>query len=72
MYVGLLPNTEFVDKKYKDEHGFLEIDSCNRLDENGLFAAGDCCADVYKQVVIACAEGAKCSYEVSHYLLSNS
>lgn len=70
LYVGLIPNTELVEDKYKDQSGFIKIDSFNRMNDSGLFAAGDCCVDSIKQVVIACSEGAKATYSVNNYLNS--
>lgn len=69
LYVGLDANTEILDDQYKDEYGFVKIDNENRVNHNGLFAAGDCCAGTFKQVAIACGEGAKASYYIDHYLL---
>ncbi|MGL4676443.1 MAG: thioredoxin-disulfide reductase [Brevinema sp.] len=68
LYVGLSANTAFLDDQYKDEHGFIKIDTENRVHQDGLFAAGDCCTGAFKQVVIACGDGAKASYHIDHYL----
>ncbi|MGL5956108.1 MAG: thioredoxin-disulfide reductase [Brevinema sp.] len=68
LYVGLDANTAFVDKSYKDNAGFIKVDSENRVNQEGLFAAGDCCSGTFKQVVIACGDGAKVSYHINHYL----
>ena len=70
LYVGLDPNTTIIDSKYKDEQGFIKIDADNRMNDHGLFAAGDCCVNSRKQVIIACGEGAKTSYTIGDYLNS--
>ncbi len=68
LYVGLDASTKFLDDKYKDPEGFLIIDDHNNVDGSGMFAAGDCCAGSFKQVVIACGDGAKASYHIAFYL----
>lgn len=68
LYVGLDANTEFVPDKYKDSQGFIMIDQYNKINDEGLFAAGDCCAHAIKQVAIACGEGVKTSYSILEFL----
>ncbi|MGL4562469.1 MAG: thioredoxin-disulfide reductase [Brevinema sp.] len=68
LYVGMEANTTFLPSQYKDQQGFLKVDAQNRINEQGLFAAGDCCVGTHKQVVIACGDGAKASYTISEYL----
>ncbi len=68
LYVGLDANTSFLDSQYKDKSGFIIVDTDNRINNNGLFAAGDCCAGTIKQVIIACGDGAKSSYSINKYL----
>ena len=68
LYVGLDANTSFLDPQYTDKSGFIPVDSENRINKDGLFAAGDCCSGTHKQVIIACGDGAKASYSIVHYL----
>jgi len=68
LYVGLDANTSLVEKQYKNEHGFIIIDENNKMNNKGLFAAGDCCENTIKQIAIACGEGVKASYSVLNYL----
>lgn len=72
--VGSLPATSFVKELVKFDH------TLNRLDEievdhatcetstPGLFAAGDVTDVRYKQIVIACGEGAKAALSAYNYL----
>ncbi|MGL4388623.1 MAG: NAD(P)/FAD-dependent oxidoreductase [Brevinema sp.] len=68
LYVGLDANTQFVSTPFKNDQGFIKVDDYNNVDGKGLFAAGDCCAGRFKQVIIACGDAAKASYHISEYL----
>ncbi|MGL4367400.1 MAG: thioredoxin-disulfide reductase [Brevinemataceae bacterium] len=67
LYVGLQPNTEFLDQQFKDAQGFIVTDK-NFVNKQGLFAAGDCCVGSIKQIVNACADGVSAAYQISDYL----
>lgn len=68
LYVGLDANTDCLDDQYKDKTGFVLVNKHHEVNQEGLFAAGDCCLGTEKQVVIACGHGAEVSYRITHYL----
>ncbi|SFB80300.1 thioredoxin reductase (NADPH) [Brevinema andersonii] len=69
LYVGLDPNTSWLDESYKEKDGFISVDSAGRIPHvAGAFAAGDCCRNAIKQVAVAVGDGAKVSYAITHYL----
>lgn len=69
IYVGLEPNTDMLKNIVDlDEKGFVVVDVRMRTCEPGLFAAGDICSKVIRQVVTACAEGATAALSAYHYI----
>jgi len=67
MYVGLVPNTEFIDAG-KDKAGFLLTDERLATSIPGIFAAGDCRATQLRQVSTAVGDGALAAVSVERYL----
>lgn len=69
LYVGLNPNTSWLDESYKEKDGFISVDSVGRIPHiPGAFAAGNCCRNAIKQIAVAVGDGAKVSYAIGHYL----
>lgn len=69
IYVGLLPNSNFVkDFVTLDKDGFIITNDNLETSVSGVFAAGDIRAKKYRQVVIACSEGAIAALGAYHYL----
>ncbi|MGL5254125.1 MAG: NAD(P)/FAD-dependent oxidoreductase [Brevinema sp.] len=70
LYVGLTPNTAFLDASFKNEAGFVVInpDGSIKGAPKGLFASGDCCEGATRQVVSAAGKGAEVSYSIGSYL----
>lgn len=69
IYVGRAPDTAFLGNLVQlDEHGHIIADSQMRASVSGIFAAGDCCRKIFRQVVTACADGAIAAYSVQQYL----
>jgi alkyl hydroperoxide reductase subunit F len=67
--VGYTPNSEFVQGFVNlNECGEVMIDSHNRTDVLGFFAAGDVTNVAEKQIIIAAGEGAKASLSAFEYL----
>lgn len=69
--IGLIPNSTFAEgivdmNSYKE----IMIDSFCRTNLPGVFAAGDVTNVPYKQIIIACGEGAKASLAITDYLLN--
>ena len=67
MYVGLVPNTEFIDAE-KDEAGFILTDERLATSIPGVFAAGDCRATQLRQVATAVGDGAVAAVSAERYL----
>jgi len=57
VYVGEVPQTDFVDVK-KDDHGYIITDENMQSSVPGIFAAGDCRHSLSKQAIISAGEGA--------------
>ncbi|MDP2859628.1 MAG: thioredoxin-disulfide reductase [Bacillota bacterium] len=69
LYVGLLPNTEFIRGFVDlDEWGYVLTDDNMKASRLGVFAAGDVRHKEVRQVVTATADGAMAAVSVEHYL----
>ncbi|HNZ27883.1 MAG TPA: thioredoxin-disulfide reductase [Spirochaetota bacterium] len=68
IFVGLDPNTNFLDKSIKDEKGYVVIDKDMKTAIKGFYAAGDVRADAYRQIVCACGDGAKAAKFAMEYV----
>ena len=67
--IGYVPNTEFLNSFVElNVEGEIIIDSNNQTNIPGVFAAGDCTAVSYKQIIIAAGEGSKAAIRVFEYL----
>ena len=67
VYVGITPNTEFIDLK-KDENGFIITDRSLATSIPGIFAVGDCRQTELRQVATAVGDGALAVTSVERYL----
>ena len=67
VYVGITPNTEFIDIK-KDENGFIITDRSLATSIPGIFAVGDCRQTELRQVATAVGDGALAVTSVERYL----
>ncbi len=70
LYIGLLPNTGFIDGVEKDDQGYIITDEMMRTNIPGLFVAGDCRRTPLRQVITAASDGAIAAYAVEKYLES--
>ncbi len=69
IYVGLIPNAQFVKGLVNiDNDGFIITDDRFATSVPGIFAAGDIRAKRIRQVVVACSEGAQAAINVYHFL----
>ncbi len=69
IFVGRLPYTEiFKDLVETDKTGFIVTDENMRTDAPGLFAAGDCRAKLFRQVVTAAGDGANAVNSAELYI----
>ncbi|HIE32343.1 MAG TPA: thioredoxin-disulfide reductase [Methanosarcinales archaeon] len=67
VYVGITPNTEFIDVE-KDENGFILTDESLATSIPGIFAAGDCRSTGLRQVATAVGDGALAATSAERYL----
>lgn len=69
IYVGLIPNVQFVKGFVNvDNDGFIITDDRFGTSVPGIFAAGDIRAKRIRQIVVACSEGAQAAINVYHFL----
>lgn len=67
--VGYVPNLGvFKDKVQQNDKGEIQVDHSNQTSLQGVFAAGDVTDVIYKQIIIAAAEGAKAALSINDYL----
>ncbi len=72
IYVGLIPNSQFIKDILKtDGNGFIITNENYETSVRGIFAAGDVRAKGIRQVVVACSEGAQAAINAYHYLEKN-
>ena len=56
--IGLLPNTEWLDGTVElSDRGEVVIDDRGQTSVPGVFAAGDCTTEPFKQIVVAMGAG---------------
>ena len=66
--IGVIPVTDFIHiDEVKLERGYIVVDSRCQTTVNGLFAAGDVTNGPLKQIITACADGAKAGAFASSY-----
>jgi NADH-dependent peroxiredoxin subunit F len=68
--IGLVPNTEFLDLE-KDRFGQIVVDSHGATSMPGVFAAGDCTTEPYKQIIISMGAGAGAALGAFDYMIRN-
>ncbi len=69
VFVGTLPNTLFLNGVVEmDQQGFIIADKNQETSVPGVFAAGDCCSKLLRQIVTAAGEGATAAFAAQRYL----
>lgn len=77
VFVGFKPNTDFLkirtDAKPEslmelDEKGYVTVDKNMHSSAEGIFACGDCCHKVLRQVITACGDGATAAFSAQRYV----
>lgn len=69
IYVGLKPNTEFLEEfVQRDKNGYIIIDKNQKTNVPGVFAAGDATIDTVKQITTAVGSGARAAINARHYI----
>jgi len=68
--IGLLPNTDFVkDTLTLSKFREIEVNARGETSAHGIFAAGDCTTQPYKQIIISMGSGATASLSAFDYLI---
>lgn len=69
IFVGTTPNTGLIQDEIKtDARGFIVVDANQQTSIPGVFAAGDCCSKLLRQIVVAAGEGAVACVAAQRYL----
>ncbi|CAM4191215.1 alkyl hydroperoxide reductase subunit F [Lederbergia lenta] len=70
--IGLVPNTDWLgDSVERNRFGEIVIDNRGATNVPGVFAAGDCTTNPYKQIIISMGSGATASLGAFDYLVRN-
>lgn len=70
--IGLVPNTEWLgDTVERNRFGEILVDSRGATNVPGVFAAGDCTNQPYKQIIISMGSGATAALSAFDYLIRN-
>jgi alkyl hydroperoxide reductase subunit F len=70
--IGLVPNTDWIgDSLERTRFGEIVVDHHGATDMPGVFAAGDCTATPYKQIIISMGSGANAALGAFDYLIRN-
>ncbi len=71
--IGLLPNTEWLEGAIElTRRGEIVIDDRGRTSVPGVFAAGDCTTEPYKQIVVALGSGSTAALSAFDHLIRTS
>ena len=69
IFVGLIPNTEFLRGLVDlDAGGHIRVDANMQTSAKGIFGCGDCTGKLLRQVVTACGDGATAAYAAQLYV----
>ena len=68
IFVGMLPQTDLLDKSVLDESGYVITNERMETSTPGLYAAGDVRTTVFRQLVTAASEGAIAAHCASEYI----
>lgn len=70
--IGLVPSTEWLDDTIeRNRFGEIVIDNRGETNVPGVFAAGDCTTNPYKQIIISMGSGATAALSAFDYLVRN-
>ena len=73
-FIGLIPNTEFLESTQIDltKSGEIIVDNNYMTNLPGVYAAGDAIKDAQKQLIIAAASGADAAIKIREFLNKNN
>jgi thioredoxin reductase (NADPH) len=67
--IGYIPNTGFLNGQLGlNESGYVVTDDDQRTSVQGVWAAGDVCDWIYKQIATSVGEGCKAAIQAEHYI----
>lgn len=70
--IGLVPNTEWLGTTVlRQANGEVHIDANNATTMRGVFAAGDCTTEPYKQIIVSMGAGATAALSAFDYIIRN-
>ncbi|PEY42338.1 alkyl hydroperoxide reductase subunit F [Bacillus cereus] len=69
--IGLVPNTDWLGDTVERNRGEIVIDKHGATNVPGVFAAGDCTNNPYKQIIISMGSGANAALGAFDYLIRN-
>ncbi|MEH7463943.1 alkyl hydroperoxide reductase subunit F [Bacillus thuringiensis] len=69
--IGLVPNTDWLGDTVERVRGEIVTDKHGATNVDGVFAAGDCTNNPYKQIIISMGSGANASLGAFDYLIRN-
>ncbi|KAA0811599.1 alkyl hydroperoxide reductase subunit F [Bacillus sp. AY2-1] len=69
--IGLVPNTDWLGETVERVRGEIVTDKHGATNVPGVFAAGDCTNNPYKQIIISMGSGANASLGAFDYLIRN-
>ncbi|NLI67025.1 MAG: alkyl hydroperoxide reductase subunit F [Bacilli bacterium] len=71
--IGLVPNTDWLgDAVEKNRFGEIVVDRNGRTNVEGVFAAGDCTDEPYKQIIISMGASATAALSAFDYIVRNA
>ncbi|MFP4466696.1 MAG: thioredoxin-disulfide reductase [Candidatus Goldiibacteriota bacterium] len=71
VFVGLLPNTDFLKGMLEmDEMNYIKTDADMKTSAAGIFACGDCISKSFRQAITACGDGATAANSAEKYIES--
>ncbi|HDR7715963.1 alkyl hydroperoxide reductase subunit F [Bacillus albus] len=69
--IGLVPNTDWLGETVERARGEIVTDKHGATNVSGVFAAGDCTNNPYKQIIISMGSGANAALGAFDYLIRN-
>lgn len=68
VFIGSVPSTDFAKNVlHLNKWGYIKTDETMKAEE-GIFACGDCRENTFKQVVVACGEGAIAAHYAENFI----